>query len=710
MTKEHKLLWTFIILFYLLNIFSTFFVTTEIFNQYIIVFPRSFWHEVNAFVGNIAVLTIILFVGFLIFKKTKSRLIFIIAVTAGLNLGVFLLGIFTKYYQTMLSLRETTLFKNPAQKLAFNIFVESIKELFTYLRIFIFLPTVVLTTNYFFIKRFYFKNKLDFKAKMTLFGFVPLNSMLILTGFVASLFTLSVFNISMNTTWPIFAERPLYGVQTAGLYNYYFGQAMGFEFQDNKIIELDTRVYAKYNKNAAQYENFFGEYYSNRLHLDDANISYLDSSISQIELNGIFKDKNLVLVHLESFNHFLLDEDGPYLDSDYYKTLKAILEESYILDNFYTNVGLGNSSDAEFTLMTGLYPTGDTTLNWKYKDDNYQFETLPKLFSDRYNVSFHGDVAKFYNRLIVHEEMFGFEKHYYFDPNEDLFEDSQNGYWLFPENNKTNTPQSPWLCELELLEWLRAIYERKGDKKAFLFPIMIQPHTPYNYNPVEEEDLRFSANDINISMVALRYLNYEAYIEMFFKRFIEVTKELENTVYIFYGDHGSGLNQSDLETILGPNNTVISNGNGKVNQLKYRAEMLRTVAFIYAPDDTDNISEGPQRGLLKGVQQNVRSQVDLYRTIIELFGLETENYYYGVNALSKEHTFAIDTRTFTIMTDDYYIIGKKLAKDGEINEKSVYFYNEDYFKDPLELFEYVFNYKAHSDRALMNNAYYYLKN
>ena len=89
-----------------------------------------------------------------------------------------------------------------------------------------------------------------------------------------------------------------------------------------------------------------------------------------------------------------------------------------MLDNFYTNVGVGNSSDAELSVLTGLYPSGDTTLYWNYKNGNYNLPALPQLFSDRLNVSIHGDVLEFYNG-VVHEELFGFNDYYYYNPNEE---------------------------------------------------------------------------------------------------------------------------------------------------------------------------------------------------------------------------------------------------------------------------------------------------
>ncbi len=706
MKKSQKLLIIFIMLYYILNIFNTYFVTTEVLNKYIVVFSRGFLPEVNSVLGNFAILSIFLFIGFLLIKKTNGRLIYLTVITFMLNIGIYASGIFTKYYQTVFSITETTLFKNPAADLAFSIFAEAFLELFLYFRIVVFVPSVVLFVLLFVIKRVYKNEELDFKEEMVLFNKRIVNGIYLAGSVIISVFSLSIYNISMNSDWPIFAERPLYGVQTAGLYNYYFGQVVGFKYEDSNVVNVDLRSYKEFNRNTNEYENLFGEKFSNILYKEDVELDFsLNSHYDLDNLNGIFKNKNLVLVHLESLNHFVLNEDGPYLDETYYETLKAILKESYYLENFYTNVGLGNSSDAEFSINTGIYSTGHTTLYWNYQETPYEVEALPKLFDDYYTVSLHGDVAEFYNRSEAHEDMLGFDDYIYFNPNETNYEGTKNGYHLFPEYVNTNLPNEAWLTDTDLLEWLKIVYNSKADKniKGFYYPILLQPHTPYNYNPTKEEDLRFKEGDIDVSATTLRYLNYETYVEDILKEFINLTHELRNTVYIFYSDHGSGISQKDYETLLG-----ITKGDKDKDNLKYRQEMIKTMAFIYVPDDNDTTNH-LKRGLLKGVQPRVRSQVDIYRTVVELFGLETDSYYFGVNALSKEHTFSIDTRTFSIVTDDYYLIGKKMTKEEQI-EKAVLFLTENPTLTPLEVYNYVFKFKYKMDRALTENAYQYFKN
>ena len=121
--------------------------------------------ELNSIIGNIAALTILLFIGLLVFKSKKTRLLYIVWITFGLNVGIFAVGIFTKYYSTMFSIYEMTLFYNPALDLAGSIFVEALREIFVYYRILVFIPTIVLSMSYLVIKSKHKTDKKSFSKK-----------------------------------------------------------------------------------------------------------------------------------------------------------------------------------------------------------------------------------------------------------------------------------------------------------------------------------------------------------------------------------------------------------------------------------------------------------------------------------------------------------------------------------------------------------------
>ncbi|MDY0210943.1 MAG: sulfatase-like hydrolase/transferase [Acholeplasma sp.] len=686
--NKKKHIWVFIGLFYALNILNTYFVTTSVLNRYLVPFKRSGFLEINSLIGNFFALSILLLIGFILFKTLKKRMLYLVILTLLLNIAIFSIGIFTKYYQTMFSIYELTLFNNPASELAGSILIQALTELYLYYRIIVFIPFVTLAV--YFIA--FFKKYKDMTFESIIGRYLAVMGVCVSLVFTTA--TLGIVKTHMDKVWPISAERTLYGVQSAGLYNFYLGQFMGFNLSnvDNTVPSLS--VYDTYNKNKETYTNFFSETYSKNLTYENASSVTVDPSlINGPYLNGILKDKNLVVIHLETFNHFLLDETGPYLDESYFNSLKALLKESYVFDNFYTNVGIGNSSDAEFTAMTGLYPQGDTTIYWKYNNHNLDFHALPELFDGYYKASLHGDTGLFYNRIKVHEEMLGFDDYYYFDEKEDYFEGTKNGYYYFDGLTEKNTEQSPWLSDYALLNWTKVLADRSNP--YFLYPITIQPHTPYLYDPYPNQ---FDKNSLDVDPTTLSYLNYETYYDRFFDEFLAYSKTQTNTAYFFYGDHGSGIPKKDLETILGKELSI----------LDYKQEMIKTLGFIYVPDDQDQNCE-ISRGLLTGSQSLVRSQVDLYRTIVDLYGIDIDTHYYGVNLLSDEHTFSIDTRAFDIVTDDYFLLGKYIYSDKVPNESNTRYLSETVLVEPYSFFEQVLLFKKRMDIALNLNLHPKLK-
>ncbi len=649
--------------------------------------------EVNAFIGNFAVLTIMLFLGLMIFRNRKRRHLYIIFSTLFLNILIFSLGLFSKYYQTVFSFSSFDVFKNPAGKLTFSIVIESIKELFIYYRIIVFVPFIILLGIYLYYR--YGKDKQYYKKDAVIFNSLQLNFSMIILGMIISISTLSILENKSRKAWIIDAEKPLYAVQNAGVYNYYFGELFNSNKEENG--DLSIKTYDKYNKNKATYNSYFNEQeYSNKLKILDANNLEIDNSLIKDEyLNGILKDKNLILVHVESLNHFLLDEEG-ILDVTYLKSLKMLLKESYVFDNFYTNVGVGNSSDAEFAVLTGIHPKGDTTIYWEFEKTNYVFESLPKLFKDYNKVALHSDVGQFYNRVSVMSEMMGFDKYYYYDEDEEDYEGTFNGYYVYDNLNVKTDESSPWISDMSLFDWTKSSF--KKDEKNFLFPMMIQPHVPFLYY----EDNPFFNKNLKVETTTLRYLNYENYFDNFFTKFIEDANYFNNSAFVFYSDHGSSIPYKDLLEIKGKTKEEFS-------FVEYEKEMLQTLAFIYVPGEEKN-ENGIYKGLLKGKQNLVRSQVDLYRTIVELFGLETNNYYFGVNGLSKEKTFSIDTRTFSLVTDEYYLVGKRMNEKKGLDKNSIYPFKEHYDYNPYDFFDYAMNFKYEMDNALKNNYFQHLIN
>ncbi|MDX9692043.1 MAG: sulfatase-like hydrolase/transferase, partial [Acholeplasmataceae bacterium] len=425
-----KYYYIYIALFFVLNILNTYMLTVQGLNRYIAPFRHTFQGELNAILGNFSILFIIFLVVSLIFHQAKNRMKVLMYITLFLNFFFYMFGIFNLYFGTAFSVSAVTIFRNPAGGFAFGVILEMLLELITYWRIVVFVPFIVLfvlfiKANRTELKKFVF----PFRYKRYFSAFL----MSILMIFSA----VSIYYTAFTNTLPLNAVRSTFAIQNLGVYPYYFGELLGepFELNFNAFLHIDTEEelaesYQLYNKNQTSYVNYFdGLTYSNRLTIDQAVESlFIDPSIANgNSLHGVLEGRNLVVIHMESFNHFLLDNPST---SQYFTFFNQLMAESFSFNNFYNNVGMGVSSDGELAVLTGLYPMGDRTLYWDYENIRYEPNSIPNYFNqiNYYTEAVHGDLKTFYNRDKVYPEMYGFDEFYAL---EDFIEDGyvvKDGY------------------------------------------------------------------------------------------------------------------------------------------------------------------------------------------------------------------------------------------------------------------------------------------
>lgn len=657
--KENKIInlkYIFIFTFFLLNIINTYFLTAQLLNRYISPFEHTFVGELNSILGNISILLLILVLVNLIFKKDKNKLIALTVVTFVLNLLIFALGFFTLFYGTAFATNALDIFRNPAEGISHGMFGVVIQEFFLYFRFLIFIPVIALIIilikyNYATKEGNVINNPLNHKRNVSLF---LISALLFLTSTIT-------FQISFkHSKLPVGATVSTYAVQNYGVYPFYMTNLFGVDFAVTSRKSLDVEsdeklfeAYDKFNKNKSSYFNIIdNKEYSNILTYQQTdNLEILNLNDGDI-VNGIFKNKNLVLVHLESINHFLLEIEET---NERLKFINALFKESYVFDNYYTSVGMGVSADAELSVLTGLYMNGYSTLYWDYNKNTYNFDTIPKLFNDKNYVSLavHGDHEKFYNRDIAYPSFMDFSEPY---QSLDKFAKdasmSTKDYVDFLMTEGLSGHKSPWVSDLELSEYVveEALKYKANNQKHFIYNVHTMPHTPFQFNPFKDvERPSYSKWDNKISNLTRNYIDYVDYVDQTIERlFIGSNNENridEDTVYIFYGDHGSSLKNGDLSVLY----------DRELNLLEERKILQQVVAFIYAPSNEKVTVDGYEinKGIIKGKQSLVRSHIDMYRTIVDLFDLvDNSNFYFGVNGISTEPTFVIDNRIQDLIVDN----------------------------------------------------------
>ncbi|WP_441351487.1 LTA synthase family protein [Tuberibacillus sp. Marseille-P3662] len=336
---------------------------------------------------------------------------------------------------------------------------------------------------------------------------------------------------------------------------------------------------------------------------------------------GAAKNKNVILVSMESTQNFLIDyklngkEVTPFLND--------LKDKVFYFDNFYHNTGQGKTSDAEFLIDNSLYPLpgGSVFMNYPSNEYNATPEILDK--QGYQSVSFHGNHASFWNRDIMYQTL-GYDKFY-----------SEKYFNMKPDNTLNyGLKDKPFVKQ--------AVPMLKDVEQPFYSKFLtLSNHFPFPLDPGEASIEPANTND----GVVNRYFQTARYQDEALKQFFQKLKDAgiyDDSIIILYGDHyGISENHNKAMTkILGVDEIT-----------PYRHQQLQEVPlFIHIPG-----MDGKQ----SKVMHTVGGQIDLKSTILNLLGVKAEDdIAFGSSLFSPEH------RDFTIFRDgsfatDQYVYSAK---------------------------------------------------
>ncbi len=261
-------------------------------------------------------------------------------------------------------------------------------------------------------------------------------------------------------------------------------------------------------------KNFHDFYEENRI--PKSNNSY----------TGIYEDKNIVFIHMESIMTFLVDLK--INDVEITPNLNKLSKEGLYFSNFYPQVGVGTSSDTEFTLNTSLMPVTSGTAFVNYFDRTYY--SIPNLLRDKgyYTFSMHANKASMWNRNKMHPSL-GYMDFY----SKTSFEvDEEVGLGL---SDKSFFKQ--------LMPILKGI--ESNNEKYMGTIITLSNHTPFkNDDLFEQIDLKSGEFDYLEDTKLGDYLRSSYYADQALGEFLSYINEsdyFEDTIFVFYGDHDPKL-------------------------------------------------------------------------------------------------------------------------------------------------------------------------
>lgn len=329
------------------------------------------------------------------------------------------------------------------------------------------------------------------------------------------------------------------------------------------------------------------------------------------EYFGMAKGRNVIYIHLESFQQFLIDyklkvddkeyEVTPFLNSLYHS------KETFAFSNVFNQVKAGKTSDAETMIETGLFGLNQGSFMVNYGGTNTQQAAPFILSKNGYNSSavFHGNAGSFWNRNTAYKQ-WGYN--YFFDASYFTKQNSSNSF-QYGLNDKYMLKDS-----IKYLERLQQPFYTKF--------ITVSNHYPYTTS-LSGDDLGFPLAKTQDETIN-GYFATANYLDSSIKAFFDYLKEsglYKNSIIVLYGDHYGISNSRNpaLAPLLGKNSETWSS---------YDNAMLQRVPYMV-------VIPGMDKG---GIIDTYGGEIDMLPTFEHLLGIESNKFLQvGQDMLSPEH-------------------------------------------------------------------------
>jgi len=124
---------------------------------------------------------------------------------------------------------------------------------------------------------------------------------------------------------------------------------------------------------------------------------------------GVAAGRNVIYIQIESMENAVINKT--ISGQEITPNLNALAKSGLYFNNYYSEVGPGNTADAEFVTMNSLYALPDDVAFIDYAKNTYK--ALPQLLvNNGYKTySMHGDVPTFWKRSNIYPSL-GYQKAY----------------------------------------------------------------------------------------------------------------------------------------------------------------------------------------------------------------------------------------------------------------------------------------------------------
>jgi lipoteichoic acid synthase len=335
------------------------------------------------------------------------------------------------------------------------------------------------------------------------------------------------------------------------------------------------------------------------------------------EYYGVAKNKNVLVIHLESFQQFLIDykwhgkEVTPNLNKLYHAN------DTISFDNFFNQVGQGKTSDAEMMLENSIFGLQSGSAMSSYGTSN-TFESAPAILGQQAGYTsavMHGGAGSFWNRDNAYKS-FGYD---YFMPLS--YYQNKKGYYLgYGIKDMLFFDQS-----IKYMEHL--------PQPFYLKMITVTNHYPYDLDKKNQSIDKTDTGDKTVD----GYVQTAHYLDEAIGELMSYLKKSgleKNTLIMLYGDHYgiSGNHHKASAQLL--NKDSFNN----FDNLQFQ----RVPLMFHMP------------GLKGGINHTYGGEIDVRPTLFNLLGINDQNMIqFGHSLLAKNAPQIVAQRNGDFITPKY---------------------------------------------------------
>lgn len=333
------------------------------------------------------------------------------------------------------------------------------------------------------------------------------------------------------------------------------------------------------------------------------NNYFINRSITpKNDMTGKFKDKNLIIIMMESVNEIAI------YNEEYFPTLYKMYHEGISFKNNYSPRNNCSTGNNEFTVLSSLFTINNTCTANTYASNKYP-EAVFNIFNNAgYKTSaYHDYTQKFYRRSKILPNL-GANKYYGV---EDLKIPYSTNYTESDDKDMFIAAQKYYMNEDKFMAYFATV----------------TPHQSYIDSQICSERYYKKYRDLGYSSNLSRYLSKMQVMDEAFQELLkqlEETDKLKDTVIAVFGDHFPyGLTDSQINEFLEKNNAGYTiNRNSTTNK-----NVDKTPMFIY------NSEMEPL------VVEDYTTIIDLLPTLLNMFDLEYDpRLYLGTDIFSNTHS------------------------------------------------------------------------